>query len=90
MASSFLLNTLFKISVKHIFSAASIKLPDGVSLLEDVFVAGVDGVVSEKVTHAFVGVDFDLVAFVCWHLVEQIDRVVCVERFGRVIQSEVK
>ena len=64
MASSFLLNILFSVSVKHISSAASIKLPDGVSVLEDVFVPGVDGVVSENVSRAFVGVDFDRVAFV--------------------------
>ena len=47
------------------FFFTSIKLTDdGVSVLEDVFVAGVDGVVSEKVTRALVGVDFGLVAFV--------------------------
>ena len=50
--------------MKHISSAESINLPDGVLVLEEVFVAGVDGVVSEKITRAFVEVDFDLVAFV--------------------------
>ena len=64
MAGNFLLNILFSVSVKHISSAALIKLPDVVSVLEDVFVAGVDVVVSEKVTRAFVGVYLDLNAFV--------------------------
>ena len=63
MARSFLLKILLSASVKYSSSAASIKLPDGgVYVLDDVFVAGVDGVVSEKVTPAFVGVD--LLAFV--------------------------
>ena len=49
--------------MKHISSAASIRLPDGVvSVFDDVFAAGVDGVLSENVTRAFVGVD--LLAFV--------------------------
>ena len=64
IAITFLLNILFSVSVEHISSAASVKLPDGFSVLEEVFVAGVDRVVSEKVTRAFVGVDFDLVPFV--------------------------
>ena len=64
MASSFLLIILISVSVKLISTTASIKLPDGVLVLEEVFVAGVDGVVSEKVTRAFVGVGFNLVAFV--------------------------
>ena len=34
-------------------------LPVGVSVFEEVFVPGVDGVVSKNVTLAFVGVDFD-------------------------------
>ena len=35
--------------MKHISSVASIKLPDGVvSVFDDVFVASVDGLVSEK------------------------------------------
>ena len=37
-------------------------LPVGVSVLDEVFVPGVDGVVSENVTLAFVGVDFNFVA----------------------------
>ena len=44
-------------------SAASIILPEGVvSVLDDVFVAGVEGIVPEKVTRSFVGLD--LFAFV--------------------------
>ena len=43
-------------------SASSIVLPVGVSVCEVVFVPGVEGVVSENVTLAFVGVDLDRVA----------------------------
>ena len=43
-------------------SAYSIVLPVGVSVCEVVFVPGVEGVVSENVTLAFVGVDLDRVA----------------------------
>ena len=64
IASIFLLKTLFRVSVKRKSSAASTTLPDGVfSLFEEVFVAGVKGELSEKVTRAFVGVD--LVVFAC-------------------------
>ena len=45
-------------------SASPIKLPNGVSVLEEVCVPGVEGVASENVTLAFVGVDFDQVALV--------------------------
>ena len=43
--------------MKRKSSAASTRLPEGiVSVLEEVFVAGVEGVVSEKLTRAFVEV----------------------------------
>ena len=64
MARSFMLKILLSVSVKHTSSAASIKLLDGVvSVFDDVFVAGGDGVVSEKVTRAFVGVDLLVFVF---------------------------
>ena len=43
-------------------SASSIALPVGVSVCDVVFVPGVEGVVSENVTLAFVGVDLERVA----------------------------
>ena len=56
IASSFLLKTLLRASVKRKSSSASSRLPEGVvSVLEEAFVAGVEGVVSEKVTRALVG-----------------------------------
>ena len=55
--SFFLLKTLLRVTVKRKSPAASSKLPDGiVSVLDEVFVAGVEGVVSEKVTRALLGV----------------------------------
>ena len=45
-------------------SASPIKLPEGVSVLDDVWVPVVEDVVSENVTLAFVGVDFDRVVLV--------------------------
>ena len=59
MARIFLLKTLFRASVNNISSVSSIMLPVEVSVLEVVLVTGVDGVVSENVTLALVGVDFD-------------------------------
>ena len=51
------MKTLFRVSVKRKSSTASTTLPDGVvSVFEEVFVAGVEGELSEKVTRAFVGV----------------------------------
>ena len=63
MASSFLLKILLRVSLKHRSCAASITLPNGVvSVFDEVLVAGVDGVVSEKLTRAFVGVDLFIFA----------------------------
>ena len=62
MARNVLLKTLLRVSVNNISSVASIMLPVSVSVFEVVFVPGVDGVVSENVTLALVGVDLDRVA----------------------------
>ena len=50
---------MLRVSVNNISSVSTIMLSVGVSVFEVVLVPGVDGVVSEKDTLAFVGVDFD-------------------------------